>query len=173
MPNKGISVYDNKKIGTILKAFTQYLYKSSLRLTQERKRIFEVAIRSEKPFCADDLRDQLMESGFTVSTATVYNTLKLLTESGVLIPMMNVDGKEYYVTMRHTSSIALKCMKCGETHITRSAAVTNAIRGVKMRSFETQFFALTMFGLCSKCAKPAKKDEEKKKKNIKLINLNK
>lgn len=65
-------------------AFQEYLAKKKLRITHQRMAIFDAAMDREENFTAEDLLDYARAIDRSVSRATVYRTLPILTESGLL-----------------------------------------------------------------------------------------
>lgn len=68
----------NNTIGEVLKIFSAYLEKNSLRKTPERFTILEEIYRRTDHFNAEDLFIHMKSKSYRVSRATVYNTLELL-----------------------------------------------------------------------------------------------
>jgi Fur family ferric uptake transcriptional regulator len=64
--------------------FLDFLGARRLRLTAQRRLIVEVVFKAARHFTADQLLDWSRELDPTISRATVYRTLPLLTESGLV-----------------------------------------------------------------------------------------
>lgn len=80
--------------------FRTHLAQQGLRVTNQRLAIFDAAYNSEDHFTAEDLLDRARKIDNTLSRATVYRTLPILTESALV---REVDiGKDYkfYYTPR-------------------------------------------------------------------------
>ena len=80
--------------------FRGHLAQQGLRVTNQRLAIFDAAFHSEDHFTAEDLLERARKIDHTVSRATVYRTLPILTESSAV---REVDiGKDYkfYYTPR-------------------------------------------------------------------------
>ena len=73
--------------------FREFLGKKGLRVTNQRIAIFEAAYQNPDHFTAEELLDHARAIDRSVSRATVYRTLPILTESG-LIREIDV-GKDY------------------------------------------------------------------------------
>ena len=73
--------------------FKTYLGKEGLRVTSQRLAIFEAAFNQKEHFTAEELLDKAREIDRSVSRATVYRTLPILTESE-LVREIDV-GKDY------------------------------------------------------------------------------
>ncbi|MDA1065545.1 MAG: Fur family transcriptional regulator [Verrucomicrobia bacterium] len=100
--------------------FRSHLAERRLRVTNQRLAIFDAAFCSEDHFTAEDLLDRSRKIDHTVSRATVYRTLPILTECGLV---REVDiGKDYkfYYTPRaeeptQAQVICTDCEKIFET----------------------------------------------------------
>ena len=73
--------------------FMQFLESKSLRLTSQRQAIVDSVFDTEEHFTAEQLLEWSRSRDRSVSRATVYRTLPLLTESGLVREMD--FGKDY------------------------------------------------------------------------------
>ena len=67
--------------------FIEFLEKKDLRITNQRRVIIDTVFDTEEHFTADQLLDWARERDSSVSRATVYRTLPLLTESNLVHEM--------------------------------------------------------------------------------------
>jgi len=99
--------------------FMDFLQGKNLRLTAQRRAIIDTVFGTRQHFTADQLLAWSRQRDRSVSRATVYRTLPLLTESGLV---REVDfGKEYKVYdpnyaehPRHNHIICQDCQKIVE-----------------------------------------------------------
>ncbi len=96
--------------------FKDFLARRNLRLTAQRQVIVETAFSTNQHFTAEQLLEWSRRRDQSVSRATVYRTLPLLTESGLVREMD--FGKEYrfydpnYAEHpRHNHIICLDCQR--------------------------------------------------------------
>lgn len=69
--------------------------------TPQRMEVAEVLLDRAQHLSADQIIDRLRDSGSQVSKATVYNTLKLFSEEG-LVKEVNVDpSRKFYDSTTH------------------------------------------------------------------------
>jgi Fur family ferric uptake transcriptional regulator len=73
--------------------FFDFLEAKNLRITAQRRAIIETVFNTEEHFTAEQLLEWSQEKDRSVSRATVYRTLPLLTESGLVHEMD--FGKDY------------------------------------------------------------------------------
>lgn len=99
--------------------FRDFLAQRNLRLTAQRQAIVETAFSTDQHFTAEQLLEWSRLRDKSVSRATVYRTLPLLTESGLVREMD--FGKDYrfydpnYANHpRHNHIICLDCQKIVE-----------------------------------------------------------
>src|SRR5512139_1709538 len=93
-----------------------YCRQKRLKYTPERKKILEAVCAIDNHFEADDLYLKLREvGGRRISRATVYRTLPLLEESGLIRRVILVDKHTYYEHVYdHLHHEHLICRKCGK-----------------------------------------------------------
>lgn len=73
--------------------FMEFLARKHLRITSQRQAIVDTVFSTEEHFTAEQLLDWSRQRDKSVSRATVYRTLPLLTESGLVREMD--FGKDY------------------------------------------------------------------------------
>ncbi|MGJ3243781.1 MAG: Fur family transcriptional regulator [Opitutales bacterium] len=98
--------------------FTAFLNNHGLRVTGQRLAIFEAGYSHEDHFTAEDLLAAARERDKSVSRATVYRTLPILVESGLL---REVDvGRDYkfYMSCRHATTFQAQviCQDCDKIY---------------------------------------------------------
>jgi len=94
--------------------FKAYLTKVGLRVTSQRMAIFDAAYQASQHFTAEELLEKSRAIDSSVSRATIYRTLPILTESGLI---REVDvGKDYKFYMANQESRTFQaqviCMEC-------------------------------------------------------------
>jgi Fe2+ or Zn2+ uptake regulation protein len=81
---------------SIYDLFVKALQKAGLRQTQERFAILRAIIEIKVPFQIVFLQKQLLSTKYYVSRGTLYNTLKLMEQIGILEKNFQ-NGKNFYV----------------------------------------------------------------------------
>jgi Fur family ferric uptake transcriptional regulator len=76
--------------------FREFLSRKNLRLTAQREAIMQSVFATQEHFTADELLKWSRRIDRTVSRATVYRTLPLLTESGLVREMDFGKDHKYY-----------------------------------------------------------------------------
>ena len=90
MPEAGTNERSNAR-----DRFLHFLEGKNLRVTDPRRAIIDAAFSTDEHFTAEQLLEKARERDARVSRATVYRTLPLLTESGLVHEMD--FGKDYKV----------------------------------------------------------------------------
>jgi Fur family ferric uptake transcriptional regulator len=98
-----------------LERFERFLAKRDLRLTDARAAIVEAALARPGHYPIEELIADLKARGIRGSKATVYRTLPLLAEAGILQPAIVAgDTKAYETTFGRDHHDHLICARCGK-----------------------------------------------------------
>lgn len=94
----------------------QFIRKKGLRQTSQRDEILEIIFASDEHFTPDELFDRLRAAGTKASRATVYRTLGLLVEAGLIHAIELGDGNTTYDPnfIDHPNHHHLVCVDCGK-----------------------------------------------------------
>jgi Fe2+ or Zn2+ uptake regulation protein len=77
--------------------FKEFLVKRGLRVTNQRLAIFDAAFAQKEHFTAEQLLDHARAIDDSVSRATVYRTLPIMTESALLREVDIGTGEKFYL----------------------------------------------------------------------------
>ena len=105
---------DIKSTSDVKETFKDFLTSKGLRVTNQRLAIFDAAYNHPDHFTAEDLLERSREIDDSVSRATVYRALPILTESGLI---REVDvGRDYkfYMANRNVTTFQAQviCSDC-------------------------------------------------------------
>lgn len=96
-----------------LERFEKFLASKDLRLTDARAAIVEAALARSGHYPIEELIGDLKKRGIRGSKATVYRTLPLLAEAGILQPaILAGDAKSYETTFGLEHHDHLVCSRC-------------------------------------------------------------
>ena len=136
-----------------------HMAKKGLRSTDQRRLIVETFFKSPNHVSIEELLAQVRVQDPKVGYATVYRTLKLLTECGVAFERRFGDGLARYELADEASHHDhLICVDCGtivEFEEDRIEALQEAVAekyGYELRSHKHE-----MYGVCPDCQRKAKK----------------
>ncbi len=135
------------------KLFKQYLEKKGLKLTSPRRFILEAAFNLHEHFNAEELYVSIKAITSGISLATVYRTIPLLMEAGLVQHAVRSDGRERYEHIYgHPKHIHWLCRKCGALTETDLSTLSPAIEvQAKGMQFCAEEIELSIRGLCWKC----------------------
>jgi Fur family ferric uptake transcriptional regulator len=147
----------------IVARFERFLRSRSLKLTAQRRRIFDRAFDTHEHFSAERLYDWLRnEPGEKVSRATVYRTLSLLLEGGFVEALDAGRGELVYEHVlghqHHDHMVCLDCGKIEEFHDERIEELQ--LEACRKKGFQLIGHDLRLRGYCKSCAR--KRDLRKK-----------
>ena len=96
--------------------FLEFLAQKKLRLTGQRRAIIETVFSTKEHFTAEQLLEWSRRRDKSVSRATVYRTLPLLTESGLVREMDFGKEHKFYDPnyAKHPRHNHIICQDCGK-----------------------------------------------------------
>ena len=122
------------KVGkkTARQRFLEYLSGKRLRLTAQRQAIIDTVFGTDQHFTAEQLLEWSRRRDKSVSRATVYRTLPLLTQSGLVGEMDFGKDRKYYDPNyaehpHHNHIICLQCEKIIEFESDKLSQLENEI----------------------------------------------
>ncbi|MAK45967.1 MAG: transcriptional repressor [Opitutae bacterium] len=101
-----------------LESFSDFLGSKGLRMTDQRKGVFEALFKQPVHFTAEQLLKDAQSLDETVSRATVYRCLPLMVESGI-IRKIDVGQENKYYALNGTSETfkaQVICSDCDRIH---------------------------------------------------------
>jgi Fur family ferric uptake transcriptional regulator len=136
-----------------LETVAQYLKSHEFKLTNQRKKIIQTILATHDHFTADDLHDMLRKDGESISKATIYRTLSLLCDSGIVESRDFGRGQLYYEhVLGHKDHYHLICSDCGKVVEFRNAEIDRTtLKIAKARGFGMKSTSLRIFGVCKAC----------------------
>ncbi len=135
------------------KIFKEFLAKKGLKLTKERSAILEEVFSTHGHFDPDDLLMKMRQKGIRVSKASIYRTLPLLLECGLVEEVEKVDKHAHYEhTFGHGHHDHLICIKCGKVIDVYSEKLERLQKKLCNREkFRCVTHSLEIKGYCEKC----------------------
>lgn len=132
----------------------EYLAKHQLKMTRERKAILERVLALRGHFGVDELHAHLGESGLSVSRATLYRTLPVLVEAGLVHKVEMERGQARYEAIfgRHHHD-HMVCLGCGRIFEFESREIERLQEEICHRKhFTMTGHTHQIRGLCDACA---------------------
>lgn len=135
-----------------------YMTKKGLRSTDQRRLIVETFFGSDNHVSIEELLAQVRSKDRRVGYATVYRTLKLLTECGVANERRFGDGlTRYELADDTTHHDHLICVACGNITEFEEPQIERLQEGVARKyGFELRSHKHELYGICSNCMTEAR-----------------
>jgi len=124
-----------------------------LRWTGQRRTVIEVLAETDGHVTAAEVVDRCRQRDPTTIPSTVYRTLDVLEELGLVRHGHGADGREEFHVLPAAEHGHLHCTDCGATWelgADRAAAVARALR--RDGGFEVDIGHVTLVGRCATCA---------------------
>ena len=133
--------------------FIDYLRKSGLSVTPQRKIIVETFLETEGHFTAEDLSSLVRKRAADIGQATVYRTLKLLVDSGLADHFDPGNGVTLYEhAYGHAHHDHCICVRCGaKIEICDPVIEQQQERVARKHGFELTSHRMYLFGVCPGC----------------------
>jgi Fur family ferric uptake transcriptional regulator len=137
------------------KVFKNFLKERGQKLTKEREAILKEIFSFHGHFEPETLYLQIRQSGLKASRASVYRTLNLLYECGLIDRVRKTEhGTVYECTYGHKHHDHMLCVRCGkviEFYSEDLEALQEEL--CKKQQFEGTNHTLEIRGYCKKCQK--------------------
>jgi Fur family ferric uptake transcriptional regulator len=126
------------------------LSERGFRETDARRSIVETVLNKDGQFTARQLHEELKRWG--VGRATVFRTLDLLVELGVLNRLHTDERCSFYIVCADQHHHHLVCERCGSVQEISDARVERAVRAMAVESgFRAREHHLEIVGVCNDC----------------------
>ncbi len=142
--------------------FMGYLTLHKHRKTPERLAILDHIYSIRGHFDMDSLYKSMADINFRVSRATLYNTIDLLLDCGLVVKhQFGGSMSKYERAYGNESHSHVICTTCGDVWEMKNDELLSPVQLKKIRKFTVNYYSMYIFGTCSKC-NHAKKMELKK-----------
>lgn len=135
--------------------FKEFLSKKGLKLTKERDEILNEILDINGHFDPDELFLRLKAKGSKVSRASIYRTIPLLIDNGLIEEVERVARHAHYERVsgkqHHDHMICIKCSKVVEFYSPELETLQDKI--CKKEKFKGIRHSLEIFGYCKNCNK--------------------
>ena len=140
-------------------ALTEYLKVKKLRKTPERYAILDKVYEMATHFDIDALYADIEKDGYHVSRATIYNTMELLTDCGLVRRhQFGSQPAQYECVAGLSTHIHLICQQCGKIKEAKDPELIAFMKNRNYSAFHQAFFNMYVYGLCSACARRNKRN---------------
>ena len=147
------AVLNTDKLDEVKKIFTAHLENKGLRKTAERYAILEEIYARSGHFDVEELYGGMKATGMQVSRATVYNTLDLLVEQGLVSKHQFgrnlAQYEKSYGYRQHDHVICTECHKVVEFCDPRIHGIQTMVG--ELLNFRILHHSLNLYGICGDC----------------------
>ena len=124
---------------------------SGYRVTPQRQLVLEAVTRLEHA-TPEEIYAEVKQTVVGVNVSTVYRTLELLEQIGLVTHTHLGHGAPRYHLAADAQHVHLVCRECGSIAQLSPAAVSSLVSALDSEyGFETDVGHLTVFGTCAQC----------------------
>jgi len=135
------------KRGVNMKKTVEILNKAKIRPTLQRIHVLRVLMEYKNHLSAEEVYKILQKEVPTISRATVYNTLNLLSKKGVILEVITPDSVRYdYVETPHHHFYCEKCKKVYDIYENLPVPDITKVDGHLIKNIQ-----YCIVGICKKC----------------------
>lgn len=159
---------DKFRIG-LRQQFSAHLERQRKRRTPERYFILDTVLEMKGRFTADDLLQRVAgaDAGLRVSRATLFNTLPLLVDSGVVRRSTTHRHVDYEVVSSAAKAEPrqnLVCTICGRVHRSKASSLRQWVGAQSYRDFAPAgSIEIFVYGECGRCRRNRRVQQSKLK----------
>ncbi len=127
----------------------------NINFTSERKLILQIIQDYNTHFDAEELHDYIIKKGEKLSRATIYRSLALFTEGGIIKQTIRKQGRAVYeLVLGQNHHDHLICIKCGNIIEFVNPDIEELQNTVcEKYDFKPVEHTLSIKGLCKECLK--------------------
>lgn len=133
--------------------FLAKLRERGFRLTPQRETVLAVLHDLDEHATAEEIHTRAQQTNPSVDLATVYRTLELLQEFGLLVMTDLGDGlNRYELTSVHGTHHHLRCRRCGTLTRVETEQIQPSLEALQAQlGFRADAEHLIITGLCRDC----------------------
>jgi Fur family ferric uptake transcriptional regulator len=140
-------------IQAALETFRGFLRVRGLPVTGQREQVAEVLFAAGGHLSVDDVEQSLRRRGLHIGKATIYRTLDLLVQSGMIVEQDFGEGfRRYERVPGHPHHEHLICMRCGRvTEFSNENLERTKALIAEQYGFTHHHHRLEIYGVCREC----------------------
>ena len=147
------------KLRTAARAtLTEYLKAKRLRKTPERYAILDKVCEMNKHFDIEALYAAIEGDGYHVSRATIYNTMELLSDCGIVRRhQFGAQPAQY----ERVSATVNHLQQCGKIKEVKDPELVSFMNSRRYSAFHDSYFCLYVYGICAACTRRNRREAGK------------
>jgi Fur family transcriptional regulator, ferric uptake regulator len=144
-----------------MRAYREALSTKGLSATRQRLTLGEIVFSTHGHFTADDLVGMARKAGVRVGRVTIYRTLTLMVDAGLVEERQFNRGRMHYEhTIGHRHHDHMVCVSCGKILEFEDAAIERHQQAAAQRhGFAILHHSHTLFGYCRGCVRSPRSPE--------------
>ena len=148
------------------RVLTRYMEQKAMRKTPERYEVLRIVELTDGIFTIDDLMLLMQEKGsFKVSRATLFNTMNLLCDAGIVIKHPLAVSAHYELRVDDMPKAYAICRQCNSIRKVSVRTVKLALQNMRIRYFNRDDTLVYVHGLCQGCQAKKRNQERKRQKH--------
>ncbi|HHO42695.1 MAG TPA: transcriptional repressor [Epsilonproteobacteria bacterium] len=140
----------------LLENFKYLLKENGLKFTSQRELILKFLYEHDEHFTPEEINDRLKHiyPNITIGIATIYRTLTLLEDAGVITSIsFGAQGKRYELGLKKHHD-HLVCIKCGKIFEFFDEIIEERQKVIAQKfQFKMTDHSMKLIGICSECQK--------------------
>ena len=149
----------------LVSPFQAFLKQHGYQLTSERVEIAQVVGTQRRIFTTEELMAQLKEAGCHQSRGTVYSTVRLLAESGLILQLPQSSEARYLTSEQASLYAVCRCRCCGAEVLYRQPRRLKALHHATTYRYRLAQPLLIFYGVCHRCESDTAKTNNKRLAN--------
>lgn len=150
--------------------FADFLTRTRRRHTPERVIVLRSAMSLKGHFTIEEVCAAVDTTGEHIALGTVYATISLMVEAGLLV--RHVFGPAMLYEAAPASHSHTVCTGCGKVRDLRLPVIEQQARTVRTPRFTPSLVTVTIYGVCSTCARSAAAKKVTTRKNNHITHSN-
>ena len=144
---------EEEEIRLAWESFVRFLRHRNARVTEARRIVLKRVLQRHDHFRADDLAEDLSSGTDRVSRGTIYRTLTLLAQAGIVNEIRDDDMHIHYEhVFGHRRHEHMVCDRCGKFIEFVDPVIEEHIAdNCRARRFRPRVHRLVVFGRCEEC----------------------
>ena len=135
-----------------LDSMTKALLTNGYRLTDARQAILDTLLTCKGHLSADELVERVRQNAPKVGRMTVYRTLDLLTELGLIRPVYQGTAAAHYILLEEGHHHHLVCSRCKDVIEFKDCTLPEIEEIISRKyGFNIEGHLLEIYGRCQNC----------------------
>ena len=134
------------------KRFQNFLSENRLKKTSQRALVWETLLEAKDHPSVEEIRERMLEKRHRIGLSTIYRTLKMLLESGMIRQAKMHGTTRYEPLINQPNHIHFVCNRCGKTDEFPSRRIERLIREeMDKHDFQPVYSRYVIYGFCREC----------------------